>query len=185
MTKETSSLGLPRLTNYDQIAKEHGLRPSSELSRAFLSAYDLILENHLFAELLLDNVKEKEIFKLEIAERFLREELYVMENKKASRGLRGLRSKAIQVFGRAEKKRDEIYQAKEIIEAEKDKITKDMSEKDKKRAHVIGLAANDLFPVYQLSNGQSLRLKGDTIIGDIPLLEWSLSWQEKLRSITD
>lgn len=187
MTKEISSLGLPRVIDYEDIVLEHGLSSDNEFGKAIISANHLILVNHLFAEFTLANIEEREIFKLSLAERFLREEIYKMQEIAFSKHAKSMliNNPIARFFSRPDKRLDNIYRAKEIIDIEKEKITKYYSPRAKKRAHVINLAANDLFPVYQLSNHEGKRLKRDSVIGEIPLVEWSLSWQEKLNSVTD
>ncbi len=187
MIKETSSLGLPRVINYEDIVAEYGLSDDNELGKAFISANHLILVNHLFAELTLANNSEKEIFKLSLAERFLREEIYKMQESASLRRAKSILANNLisRFFTRKENRLDNIYRAKEIIDIEKDKLTKYFSPRAKKRAHIIDLAANDLFPVYQLSDYEKKRLEKDSVIGEIPLAEWSLSWQKKLDSTID
>lgn len=120
------------------------------------------------------------VFNLSFEERLLREEIIKVANKASnfnSRRIPTIIKKELEK--NKNNKLEKLYKSKDIISSAKEGLTRYFSPRDKKKAHMLDLAANDLFARAQTIHGRVLI--PETILDDYIIINWANAWHENIH----
>lgn len=156
----------------DFLPKE--VKKVSEDAKLFIS------NNDLHRRLQIRNDSDILVFNLSFEERLLREEIIKVAYKTAN-----LNKSRIPLIIKKElekknnNKLERLYKSKEILSSAKEGLINNLPLGFKNKAHMLELAANDLFARVQTIHGRVLM--PETILDDYIIINWANAWQENIH----